>query len=173
MKRSQLNPMPEYFDRYINKCDDVELLEALQICIDELDHAPIEKWKALGQKVYAPGKWTINDLLQHMIDTERIFCFRALVFARGEKQSVPSFDEDGYALSAQANSRSLESLVEELKGTHRSAKALFESFTPQMLSRMCKGFKGEYSVASVAFVLAGHQRWHFQVMEEKYFPILG
>lgn len=173
MKRSELNPMPEYFDRYINKCDDVELLTALHTSIVELENAPFEKWDALGDKVYAPGKWTVKDILQHLIDTERIFCYRALAFARNETQALPSFDEDNYAKSADANKRTLASLITELKISHESAKALFESFKPETLDKMGRGFKGEYSVASVGFLLPGHQRWHFQIIEEKYFPLLG
>lgn len=172
MKRSQLSTVPEYFDRYINKCDDVELLDAIQTSIDELDNAPIEKWKALGDNVYTPGKWTVNDILQHLIDTERIFSYRALAFARGEMQPLPSFDEDGYAVAAQATNRTVESLVEELKLSHQSFKSLYQSFTPVMLSKMGKGFKGDYSVASIGFCMPGHQRWHLQVLEERYYPLL-
>lgn len=164
--------MPAYFDRYINKCDDVEVLAAIQTSIDELANAPIEKWKALGDRVYAPEKWTVKDILQHLIDTERIFCFRALSYARGEKQAVFSYDEDAYAKAAQATNRTLESLIAELMLTHQSLKALFESFSPDMMNKMGQGFKGEYSVASVGFLLPGHQRWHLQVIEERYFPLL-
>jgi DinB family protein len=173
MKRSELNPMPEYFDRYINKCDDVELPEAIQTSIEELDRLPVDKWKALGNKVYAPGKWTVKDILQHLIDTERIFSYRALAFARNETQAMPPFSEDDYAVSADANNRTIEELISELRTTHLSVKSLYESFTPAMLNKMGKGFKGEYSVVSIGFVLAGHQRWHFDVLKEKYYPLLN
>lgn len=173
MKRSELKNLPEYFDRYINKCDDVELLVAMQTSIDELNNAPLEKWKALGDTVYAPGKWTLKDMLQHLIDTERVFCYRALSFARGDIQQLPSFDEDGFSSAAQANNRTLESLIEELQLSHRSAKSLFESFTPEMLNRTGMGFKGAYAVASIGFILPGHQRWHLGVLEEKYLPLLS
>lgn len=172
MKRSELKSLPEYFDRYINQCDDVELLEAIQISIEELENAPIVQWIALGDRTYAAGKWTVKDILQHLIDTERIFCYRALAFARGESKSLPSYDEDSYATAAEANNRTLESLIKELKISHQSTKALFESFTPAMLEKMGKGFKGEYSVASIGFILPGHQRWHFGIIAERYFPLL-
>jgi hypothetical protein len=172
MKRSQLNPLPEYFDRYINMCDDVELIQAIQTSIDELDTAPVEKWKTLGDKVYALGKWTVKDILQHLIDTERIFAYRALAFTRNETQPLPSFDEDGYAQSALANNRTVESLVEELKASHQSFKLMYQSFTPDMLSKTGKSFKGEYSVASIGFCMAGHQRWHWKVLEEKYYVLI-
>lgn len=173
MKRSELTPIPEYFDRYINKCDDVELLEAMRIAINELDAFPIEKWKALGDKVYAPGKWTVKDILQHLIDTERIFCYRALAFARNEMQTMPMFSEDEYAVSAEAVNRNIEDLVNELRTTHVAAMSLFKSFTPAMLNKVGKGFRGMYSIASIGFILPGHQRWHLAVLEEKYYHLLG
>lgn len=172
MKRSQLYPLPEYFDRYINKCDDVTLTDAIQTSIEELDNFPVEKWKRLGSKVYAPGKWTVNDILQHLVDTERIFSYRALAFARGETRKVPSFDEDNYALSANAGSRNLESLVDELRVSHLSFLHLFQSFSPDVLQKMGKGFKGEYSVAAIGFCMPGHQRWHLGILKERYEPLL-
>ena len=172
MKKSALNPLPEYFDRYINKCDDVELLDAIQTSIQELDDAPVEKWKALGNSVYAPGKWTVKDILQHLIDTERVFCYRALAFTRGETQRLPSFDEDAYARRATAAHRTIESLVAELKICHQSFKAMYESFTPEMLSNTGQSFKGLYSVASIGFITPGHQRWHFNILSEKYYPLI-
>ncbi len=165
--------MPEYFDRYINLCDDVEISQALQTCIDEIVNAPIEKWEALGDKIYAPGKWTIKDMLQHMIDTERIFCYRALAFSRDEKQLLPGFDEDAYAASSDAGHRELKDIVDELLSLHQSSKALFDSFTGAMLDKTGKGFKGDYSVAALGFIIAGHQRWHLNVLQERYYPLLG
>jgi hypothetical protein len=172
MKRSQLSPMPEYFDRYINQCDDVEIIQAIQTSIVELENAPVHKWKMLQDKTYAVNKWTIKEVLQHLIDTERIFSYRALAYARNEKQAVLSFDEDAYTRASGANARELDGLIEELLLSHKSVQLLFESFTPQMCEQLCPGFKGPYSVASVGFILPGHQRWHFRILEEKYYPLL-
>ncbi len=163
--------MPEYFDRYINKCDDVELSEALRISMMELKTAPIEKWEALGDKVYAPGKWTAKDILQHLIDTERVFSYRATAFARGEKD-VMSFDEDLYGKNANARARSIEDLLEEAICLRKSFIHLYESFSDKMLLQMGNGFKGQYSVSSIGFIIPGHQRWHFDQLKEKYFPLL-
>jgi len=171
MKRSQLYPMPDYFDRYILLTDDIDMLEALQISLHELENIPLDLWKSLGNQVYAPGKWTIKDLMQHMIDTERIFSYRAVSFARGDKQ-VPSYDEDTFAKNAQANERTLDALLAEAVAVRKSTIHLFQSFTDDMLAKMGIGFKGEYSVHAIGFILAGHQRWHFKVIEEKYLPLL-
>jgi DinB superfamily len=170
MLRSEINPLPEYFDRYINMTDDVELLEAIQISLNELDNAPVEKWKALGDKVYEPGKWTI---LQHIIDTERIFSYRMVAASRAETQTMPYFTEDEYAAHAKANRRDLNDLIAELKLVRLSVQALYKSFDDEMLQRICKGFSSEYSVAAIGFMIPGHQRWHFKVLEERYYPLLS
>jgi hypothetical protein len=168
MKKSDINPMPEYFDRYINLVDDVELKEALKISLDELKNLPIEHWKTIGAKTYAEGKWTIKEILQHLIDTERIFSYRALCIARGEATQLPSFDEENYAKNASTNHRTLEDLISELITVRLSFSLLYESFTPEMLSRSGLGFKGAYSVLAIGFIMAGHQRWHFKIIEDRY-----
>lgn len=173
MKRSQLTPMPEYFDRYINLCDDVELSVALQTSINELDLLFAKKCEQLGDKIYAPGKWTVKDILQHIIDTERIFCYRALAFARGEAAQLPGFEEDDYARNADTARRSVKEIMEELKSVHESTKLMYQSFTPDMLKKEGMGFKGMYSVASIGFCIPGHQRWHLRVIAERYFPLLN
>jgi DinB superfamily len=172
MKRSQLFPMPEYFDRYINKCDDVEILDAIQTSIDELDKAPIEKWKALGDKVYAPGKWTVKEILQHLIDTERVFAYRTTAFARGDEQAMLSFDEELYGKNGAANTRTIEDLIEEMKILRQSFLLLYKSFTNARLQKIGNGFTGKYSVAAIGFIIPGHQRWHLQILEEKYYLLL-
>lgn len=169
MRRSDIDPMPEYFDRYILMNDDVDVCQSIQTSLDEMEQFPLEKWKAMGDYVYAPGKWTVRDILQHLIDTERVFSYRALAAARGEKQKLPSFDENEFATLAGANQRSMENLLEEMRVSRRSFLMLYQSFTPEMLQRTCMGFKGEYSVLSIGFIIAGHQRWHMRVLEERYY----
>ena len=168
MKKADIYPMPEFFDRYIALADDVELNEALRISRDELEQLPVELWETIGDKVYAPGKWTIRDILQHMIDTERIFACRALCFARTETARMPSFDEEEYARNTNANKRSLHELISELKLVRETSIMLYNSFTNQMLLRSGLSFSGTYSVLAIGFIIVGHQRWHMKVMEERY-----
>jgi uncharacterized damage-inducible protein DinB len=172
MKKSDIVKMPEYFDRYINLTDDVSLEEAFQISLRELNELPISKFEALGDKVYAPNKWTIKDILQHMVDTERIFAYRALAFSRNEPSAMLSFDEDLYSKNADASHRSLNDIISESKLVRQSFIELYKSFTDEMLLKVGRGFTGEYSVLSIGFLIAGHQRWHLRVIEEKYFPLL-
>lgn len=170
MKRRELT-LPVYFDRYMNKTDDVTVIEALQISLNELESAPIEKWQMLGDAVYAPGKWSIKDILQHLIDTERVFCYRALSFARGEAEVKP-YDENNYAQMANAQHRTIENLLEEAIALRKATILLFNSFSNEMLAQIGMGFKGAYSVHSIGFILGGHQRWHFEIIEKQYIPLL-
>lgn len=168
--RSQLVHSPEYFDRYINQNDDVTMMQALTNSLDELNKIPLEKWKAIGNRVYAAGKWTINDIIQHIIDTERVFSYRALSFGRGEQNVMP-FDEELYGKNAMAVNRSLDDLIEEALIVRRSTVLLFSSFDDVILNRMGIGFKGTYTVQDIGFIIAGHQRWHFNIIEERYMPL--
>lgn len=172
MKRSELYPMPEYFDRYINMVDDVTLREALETSLTELENLPLATWIALGDKAYATGKWTGKDMLQHMIDTERIFAYRALAFSRNEPAKMLSYDEDSYAENAQAGHRKVDDLMEEWVLVRKSFLAMYRSFTPEMLDKTGQSFKGDYSVRDIGFLIAGHQRWHLKVFNEKYLPLL-
>lgn len=173
MKKSDIKKMPEYFDRYINLTDDVTYTQALNTSVEELLNAPVEKWKALGNKVYAPGKWTVKDILQHYIDTERVFTYRITAYTRGDKQHMLSFDEDLYAKNAQANNRTIEDLLEELILVRKGFIAMYKSFSADMLMRTGFGYNGnEIEVLAMAFMIPGHQRWHFRVLEEKYYPLI-
>jgi len=172
MKKSEISPLPEYFDRYIEKTDDVTFLDALEKSYKELESLPMRKYRLLGDNVYETGKWTVKDILQHLIDTERIFCYRVTAFSRDEPNKMLSYDEDLYARNANANGRTLEELINELKIVRRSTIELYRSFTPGMLLKKGEGFKGEYSVVSIGFMIPGHQRWHLEVIERKYFPLL-
>src|SRR5262245_55829789 len=104
MKKHEIE-LPEYFDRYINHVEDIELFEALNKYGANMfiDHK--QKLIDIGDKVYSPGKWTVKDIIQHVIDAERVFDYRALSFARNEKALLASFNEDEYAEASNANDR--------------------------------------------------------------------
>jgi DinB superfamily len=173
MNKSDILHMPEYFDRYIALADDVPVLESLNISLQELENAPIDKWKALGEQVYAPGKWTIKDILQHCIDTERVFVYRTTAIARGDKQRLLGFDENEYADHANAHLRTIDDLMEELILVRKLTIMMFTHFTSEMLQQQGFGQTGQYGPLALGFIIAGHQRWHFRVLEERYYPLLG
>jgi len=173
MKKSAILIMPEYFDRYIMLTDDVTYMEALETSLYELEQAPRAQWKLLNDKVYAPGKWTIKDILQHFIDTERVFTYRITAIARGDKQKMLPYDEEMFANNASANRRSIDELMDELLLIRKATIAMFKSFIVEMLQEQGNAYNGiQYSPLALGFMLAGHQRWHFKVLEERYYPLL-
>ena len=136
MKSTELKDTdyPASFATYISIVDDVELIEGLTASLDDfLEFAkgvPLDKL----EYAYAVGKWTLKDIIQHNIDCERIFNYRALRIARKDKTNMMPFDEDFYAANVDANQRTLDNLLEELVAVRKASIALFESFSEEQLS---------------------------------------
>ena len=112
-------------------------------------------------------------MLQHLIDTERVFTYRVTSFARKDEQKMLGYDEELFSKNAEANRRTIDELLEELILLRKSTILMFKSFTEEMLLTIGKGYNSEYSVVSISFMMAGHQRWHFKVLEDKYFPLIA
>ena len=121
-----------------------------------------------GNYRYADGKWTVKEVVGHLLDTERIFAYRALCIARGEKKSLPGFNQDDYVSEGNFNRRELFEITYEYRLLRESNLLLFRSFTPEMLK--LKGFANESSVSVLAilFIIAGHEKHHMNVLKEKY-----
>jgi DinB superfamily len=171
MKRSDIKPMPEYYDRYINLAEDIELAEAFRQSLHVIDALDIDMLTKIGSKVYAPGKWTIKDIIQHISDTERVFSYRALRFARNDQTALPGFDQDLFAANTTANQRSPDDLIHELEIVRQSTISLFNSFDEIQLLRKGKCWKSELSVLAIGFNIIGHQQHHFTIIAERYLPL--
>lgn len=172
LHKSNINKVPEYFNRYIDLVPDIHLSTALSEYGENYFNAHFSKLVDLGERVYEPGKWTVKDIIQHLIDTERVFIYRALRIARKDKTELPSFDENMFAVNANANARGLESLVHELGHVRESSICFFDSLDAEhfMNEGICAG--KEISVLGIGFTLAGHCIHHMNVLNEKYFPLL-
>ena len=117
---------------------------------------------------YAPGKWTIKEVLVHMVDDERIYACRAMCFARGEQQSLPGFEQEDYAANSGANERSMESIMEEYEAVRWSTIALFNSLTDEALARWGNANGYMCTVRGLLYHLAGHELHHFGLIRSKY-----
>lgn len=161
---------PEYFHHYVDLVIENDLSDAFanqrQVIEDFLPTIPVEK----SDFSYAPGKWTLKEMLQHIIDAERIFCYRALAIARKESVSLPAFDEDTYALNSKASRREWAGLCEELKSVRRSSVLLFESFDLEMLNQSGVANNKSITVLALGFILIGHLYHHKGIIEERYIP---
>lgn len=117
---------------------------------------------------YAEGKWTIKEIIQHIIDTERIFCYRALCFARNDKTSLPGFDQDFFVLNDNANERDFNDLLNEMKTLRESTIQLYKSFSKDVLLRIGNASGNDMSVRAIGYLFAGHQNHHLKIINERY-----
>lgn len=172
MKKSSIMVLPEYYINYINEIDDIELNDALSKYSVNFLYQYKDKLNELGNKVYADGKWTVRDILQHLIDSERIFQYRALRIARNDDTALPGFEENEYVPEAKGDTRSIDELLNEFESVRNSGIILFDSFDETMLQRKGICSEKEISVLAIGFSIAGHTLHHFNVIKEKYFPLL-
>ncbi|GHA53729.1 DinB family protein [Pontibacter akesuensis] len=117
---------------------------------------------------YAPGKWSIKELLVHMIDAERIFTYRALRFARQDKTELPGFDEGAYTQAAKADARDINSIIAEYTSLRTATIELFKSFDAEALNQRGVASGLEVSVRALGFVILGHEVHHQKIMRERY-----
>ena len=171
MTRTDLNSeeFNPYYSNYIKLVDgDKELLEALKDGKEKtqtyFESIPPEKWKY----AYAEGKWTLLEVLQHIIDTERIFSYRALCIARNDKTEFPGFEQDEYVKPSNANNRTMEELLLEYNAVRTSSIFLFEGLDEKSLSRIGKASNSPISARAAGFIIAGHEIHHANIITERY-----
>jgi uncharacterized damage-inducible protein DinB len=160
---------PQYAIMYIGLVpDDGLLLKHLQdnfIAIKELILSLPEE-KLLYR--YAKDKWTIKEILVHIIDDERIYAYRALRFARNDKTELPGFEQDDYALNSGANDRSVQNILEEYEAVRNATIALFNGLPEDSFMRSGVANKNKATVRALAYHIAGHELHHINIIKEKY-----
>ncbi len=164
--------MPDFFNRYIQLVKDNNPHTALKRFDRFVMDVEIQSLELLKDQTYAPQKWTIKDIIQHVIDTERIFSYRALRFARKDATPLPGFEENFYALAANANHRSLKELLDEFSTQRKSTILLFHSFTDEMLHQKGVCFNDELTVNQIGFTIIGHHLHHLRIIKERYLPLI-
>jgi uncharacterized damage-inducible protein DinB len=165
LKEHEYNP---YYRAYIEALGEVDLMQTLRKQVENypkfLNSIPPEK---LTYR-YAEGKWSVAEVLVHVLDSERVFQYRALRFVRKDQTPLPGFDQDVYVPQSGANKRSLESIVEEYKAIRNSTIALYESFDEALLKRKGVASNSVMSVAALGFIMCGHQCHHRDILRERY-----
>ena len=117
---------------------------------------------------YAEGKWTIKDIIQHIIDAERIFSYRALRISRNDQTPLPGFEENSYVMQTNANARSIQQLLTEMAALRQSTLLLFKSFTLEQLQLIGTASDNPISVRAIGFIMIGHQKHHQRIFKERY-----
>lgn len=159
----------EYYARYVDKVsDNTELSSGFEddkkMIIDFFSSIPKEKLEYR----YQPGKWTIKELLQHIIDTERIFMYRFLRIARKDTTELAGFDQDIYVDPSEANNKSLEELIHEFAVTRLYSINLISSISDENLMNLGTASDSIISARACAFILLGHSIWHIEIIKERY-----
>jgi len=166
MNRPQPNEYPVWGETYISKVD----RDIFEILNDQIESIPA-LFRANADKAdyaYAEGKWTLKEMLGHMIDTERVFAFRITCFARKEQQPLPGFDEDDYVLNARFAEHELEDLIEEFAALRKANLYLFKSLNEDDLNKKGIASGREINVRSILFIVGGHVIHHVGVLKERY-----
>lgn len=163
---------PAYFDTYYKQLPEGEtnLFDLLMKSnMDTIDLVTSVDGETLDFR-YAEGKWNIPEIIQHLLDTERIFAYRALRIARGDKSENPGYDENAYAASSHASQRNIMDMVREFSLLRASTIELFKSFPEDALKQV--GFANGYQVtpAAIGYAIVAHEMHHLKVIEDRYLP---
>ena len=168
MPRPAVTDAAPFYHGYINlvKPDDIrQIISNYSALLKEFYNSlPDEK----ADYAYAVGKWTVKELLQHIIDAERVFCYRALRFARKDSTPLPGFDEKSFAANSMAAARTLSSLKEEFNALRTATDLLLQSFNNEQLNSSGTASNHYITVNAIAFIIYGHILHHKNILEERY-----
>lgn len=168
MNRPETGEYAPFYANYIALTKEEDGLEALKqsgILFERLlSSIPDEK----ATYCYAPGKWSINQVIQHVIDAELIFAYRALRIARGDKTPLPGFDENTYAIHSDANGKTLTNISDFFKQTRQMSIALFRSFEPETYVNLGTASNVQVSVRALCFIISGHCIHHANILQQRY-----
>ena len=166
--RPNKNDYAPYYEGYINlvKGDDIhKILTAQSIETQGVLNSFSE---TLGNYAYAEGKWTVKEVVGHLIDTERVMAYRAMCIARGEKQSLPGFDQDTYVKTGNFNKRELFDLNYEFRLLRELNLLLSKGFDEEILQRRGIANNNEVTVLGLLYIIAGHEKHHMNILQERY-----
>jgi len=168
MNRPTETEYAPYYQSYVDQVSENDIMAVLRSELDDLDvllgRVPAEK----ETYAYAEGKWTIREIVGHLIDSERVFGYRALCIARGEKQNLPGFDQNDYMQTAPYNQIELEDLLSEMRLVRLSNVAMFRSLNEEAWNRTGIANANEVTVRALAFIMGGHVRHHMNVLKQRY-----
>lgn len=156
------------FERYVSRVPEDDILPALEVQPGELSAALAAVGPERESFRYAPGKWSIRDVVGHMVDAERVMGYRALAISRGEKAQLPAFEEDDYAATAGYAHRPLASTLDEFASLRRSHVLMFRHLDREAWGRVGIANSLPITPRALAYVLVGHVRHHMAVLAEKY-----
>lgn len=165
-KRPSTTEYASNYEAYVEQASAENILEFLgaDSAAAFLENIPADKWDYR----YAESKWTIKEIIGHLIDTERIFTYRALRIARKDSTPIPGFEQDDYVANAQIAERSPSSLIKEYDSVRKSTESLFSSFNEDQVNSVGVASDKSITVNALAYLIIGHEKHHFQIIKERY-----
>lgn len=158
----------EFYRGYIESLPDSNILTLMESQLERLESLPARVGPSREQYRYASGKWSIREVVGHLIDAERVFGYRASCISRGETSALPGFDENEYVRNSSNDDRPLDSLVDELAALRRSNLLLFSHLPPGSSARIGHASGSPVSVRALAWIITGHAEHHLTVLAERY-----
>jgi arylsulfatase A-like enzyme len=158
----------QYYDRYIRLVKGDDALPTLETHLDRWLPTLRRISEAQGLHRYAPGKWSVKEVLGHVCDGERVFCYRALRFARADQTPLPGFDENAWVPASASDRRPIGEIVDELQAVRAASVALFRAMDQDMLARRGKANDQAISARALAWIIAGHAMHHQAGLRENY-----
>jgi uncharacterized damage-inducible protein DinB len=168
MRRPSPHEAANFYFRYIQMVPGDDFLKVLR---ENATHTPAflsNLTSAQWNHRYAPGKWSIKELMVHVIDSERIFTYRALCIARGDQSPLPGFEQNDYVPLSKATERSADSIIREYQAVRNATVELFTHFDDEMLARMGTASGMPVSALALGFIVAGHELHHLSILKERY-----
>jgi len=161
-----------FYETYVSLVLGDDVLGALETQRVQTAHLLTARSEREGNFRYAPGKWSVKEVVGHLSDTERIWAYRALRIARADATPLSGFEQDDYVRSGGFAERTLADLAEEFAAVRVANVAMFRALTPEAWTRRGSANKSEVTVRALAYIIAGHELHHRRVLEEKYFPAI-
>ncbi|WP_179345081.1 DinB family protein [Winogradskyella ursingii] len=158
----------QYYKMYIDKASNKDIIVGLQKNLESVmsfySNIPVAK----HEFSYAAGKWTVKEILLHIIDTERIFSYRALRIARGDTTPMPGFNQDSYVDHYEIKRRTMEDLLKEYKAVRQATIALFSHISESRLKLIGEASGSPISPRAIGYIITGHENHHNDVIRERY-----
>jgi len=165
-QRPQPGEYGSYYQKYVDKVPNLDILKVLEdpAHMNQIEAIPEDKWLHR----YAEGKWSIKESILHLIDTERVFAYRALRVARMDKTPLPGFDQDDFVPTSKADGRSKASLIAEYRAVRQATVSLLSTLGEEELSYVGTASDSPITARALSYLIAGHQIHHIELFKERY-----
>jgi hypothetical protein len=168
LNKPQPDEYPEFAAKYVNSVPNGPILDILDYLKDSTYNFFSRMTTEQADYAYADGKWMLKEVLGHMIDTEKVFSFRAFCFSRGEKSPLPGFDQDEYVQNSTFSTRSIQDLADEFKTVRQTSIYLYTAFNDEQIMRKGIASNNPVTVRALIYMTAGHELYHLNLIKERY-----